>query len=351
MLTGCGKRSADTGPAEGLQGTLLQLQEGRFIPLPENQPLASVAERPWTVQERVSDLTILGERLYAGVNGRGIAEIVPSVDGKIDFNYFYDPLLFRYRTLTTLVAQKETLLCHLYFNKMLNVVGESELKLQGISLLRLTPSSGIFQFLTPPYQEQHPEWEAVGFVAETPRRLFLQWKYSDRNRTLFSYSLYDTVEATEQQIEELRYRQSYGFQDARSSADVKPLLSEARKRLDTPGIGTAYQLSIRFEDSPLPRRFEYHPDGFAGAEHIQLYSLCGAQRGESLLLLLPDGLLLESVQPSREIRRYRLQALPAGFAYRTLLVHGTYLIAGWEHSSFTDVGAAGIFFAHVPLIP
>ena len=351
MLAGCREKNPEAAAAEVLQGTLLQLRQGRFTPLPENQPPAAAELLPWTVQERVSDLTVLGERMYAGINGRGLAEVVLSADGESDFKYFYDPLLFRFRTLTTLVPEQETLLCHLYFNKMLNIVGESDLKLQGISLLRLAPASGIYQFLTPPFQEQHPEWEAVGFIAETPRRFFLQWKYSDHNRTLFSYSLYDPSEGKEEEIGELSYRQSYGFQNVRSSPVVEPALSEARKRLDTSGISTAYQLSIRFEDVPLPRRLEYHPDDFASAERIQLYSLAGSQRGERVLLLLPEGLLLESDPASSGIHRYRLPTLPAGYEYRLLLIHEAHLLASWEHSAFTVVGAAGIFFARFPVIP
>ena len=339
---------------QSISGTLYQLQDGRFTPLPEGQQPAATPLQPWTVQERVSDLTVLGERVYLGVNGRGIAEIDLQAGGELDFKYFYDPLIFRYRTLTTLISEGDTdgatLLCHLYFNRLLNVVNQTQLKLQGISLLRLNPYTGIYGFVTPPYQEGHPEWEAVGFVPLTPSDFFLQWKYSDRNRTLFSYSHFDLAAFQEEEIEALAYRKSYGFEDARQTEALRELLGEARRVLDAPGISTAYQLIISTVDQPLPRRYEYHPDDFTSAKQIRLYTLYGVKAGEGHLLLLPDGLLLGSTG-TRELRRLRLPTLPTDYVYTQLLLHGQNLVTGWEQTAFTEVGAAGIFFTDVPLIP
>jgi hypothetical protein len=342
-----------TEQAEIISGTLYQLQNGRFTALPTEGEPSATPLKPWTVQERVSDLIIMRERVYLGVNGHGVAQFIPDAD--VDFNYFYDPLIFRYRTLTTLIPERvpegDSLLCHLYFNKLLNIVGSTELKLQGISLLRLIPSSGIYAFLTPPYQEEHPEWEAVGFVPATPQEFYIQWKYSDRNRTLFSYSRFDLVGGREEEVEALAYRRSYGFADAKETSVLSVLLAEARRLLDAPGVSTAYQLHIRSEDRPLMQRYEYHPANFTRAEEIHLYTLSGVNRGDDYLLLLPDGLLLQGSSGSRQIRRLRLPPLPEDYVYTGLLLHGPYLLAGWEQTAFTDVGAAGIFFAAVAWIP
>ena len=350
-LGGCSRERPEPKPAETISGTLYQLQKGRFTPVPKVGQSWVTPLQPWTVQERVSDLVTLGESVYLGVNGHGIAQLILKTDGEPGFNYFYDPLIFRYRTLTTLIPERDFLLCHLYFNRLLNVVSQAELKLQGISLLRLIPSSGIYAFLTPPYQEEHPEWEAVGFVPVTPREFYLQWKYSDRNRTLFSYSRFDLADANEEEVGALAYRKSYGFEDARQASILGVMLEETRKHLDMPGISTAYQLHIRSEDRPVMRRYEYHPDDFASAEEIRLYTLSGFQREGSYLLLLPDGLLLQGSSGSRQIRRLRLPPLPEGCVYTDLLLHGTYLIAAWEQTAFVDVGAAGIFFTTIALIP
>lgn len=336
-----------------LGGVLYRLQKGRFTPIVTGLGTEATDFQPWTVQGRVSDLVSVEDRVYLGINGYGIAELTIGETGEPDFRYFYDSMIFRYRTLTTLIPEQDTLLCHLYFNKLLNVVGETKLKLQGISLLRLFPRTGVYEFITPPYQEAHPDWEAVGFIPLTTQEFFFQWKYSDRNRTLFSYSRFDLVDLEEQEVGELGFRRSYDFQDAedRASGPLKLLLTEARKILDKPGISTGYQLHIRTDGQSLIRRYEYHPDDFTSADEIRLVTLSGVRRAEYALLLLPRGLLLKASPGSRQIQRFRLTVLPDGYAYRDLLLHGQYLLASWEQPSFTEVGAAGFFLEKFPFFP
>jgi hypothetical protein len=351
-LTGCLPRAAESEPPETVAGTLYQLQRGRFTRIPDEQTPVRTPFDPWTVQGRISDLVSLRDRVYVGVNGCGIAELDFGGD-EPGFRYFYDAMIFRYRTLTTLIPERDSFLCHVYFNKLLNVVEETELKLQGISLLRFLPSTGGYQFLTPPYQEEHPDWEAVGFVPVAEREFCLQWKYSDQNRTLFAYSRFDLSSSEEKEIGELDYRKSYRFQDARQgdSEALSLLLREARARLDVPGASTAYHFHIRSAGEPLIRRYEYHPADFASAEEIHLFSLSAVQEAEHLLLLLPDGSLLHASSESRQIRHSLLPSLPEGFEYRELLLHGTRLVASWEQNAFTKVGSAGIFITEFRLIP
>ena len=353
LLAGCWDRSPEPETAAPLGGVLYQLHKGKFTPVATDQGTEATELQPWTVQGRVSDLVSVEDRVYLGINGYGIVELTIGESGESGFRYFYDSMIFRYRTLTTLIPEQNSLLCHLYFNKLLNVVDETELKLQGISLLRLFPRTDLYEFITPPYQETHPDWEAVGFVPLTTQEFFFQWKYSDLNRTLFSYSRFDLVDLEEQEIGELGFRRSYGFQDAegRASGPLKLLLAEARKLLDKPGTSTGYQLHIRTDGQSLIRRYEYHPDDFTSADDIRLVTLSGVRRAEHVLLVLPKGLLLKASPGSRQIQRFRLTVLPEGYAYRDLLIHGQYLLATWEQVSFTDVGAAGIFLEKLPFFP
>ena len=358
LLAGCWNRSPEPAPAAPLGGVLYQLQKGSFTPVVMDQGTEAIEFQPWTVQGRISDLVSVEDRVYVGINGYGIAELTigeTAVGETRDpvFRYFYDAMIFRYRTLSTLIPEQDSLLCHLYFNKLLNVVSETELKLQGISLLRLFPRTGVYEFITPPYQEAHPDWEAVGFVPLTTQEFFFQWKYSDPNRTLFSYSRFDLADLEEQEAGELGFRRSYGFQDIddRASGPLKLLLAEAQKLLDEPETSTGYQLHIRADGQSLIRRYEYHPDDFTSADKIRLVTLSGVRRAEYTLLLLPGGLLLKASPDSRQIQRFRLAVLPEGYAYRDLLLHGQYLLASWEQASFTEVGAAGIFLEKFPFFP
>jgi hypothetical protein len=354
-LSGCRPAQPEPESAEPISGSLYQIQQGRFTLLSDAGEIRETPFQPWTVQARVSDMTVLGPSVYLGINGHGIAQLTPGESARPEFRYFYDSLIFGYRTLTTLLPQDRpdgpALVCHIYFNKLLNVVAESELKLQGISLLRLDPSRGIYEFLTPPYQEEHPEWEAVGFVPVDPQEFFLEWKYSDRNRTLFSYSRFDLLHQAEEEVEAQSYRRSYGFHDIEESSALRVLLAEARRILDTPDSSTAYQLLIRSQDRSLVTRYEYHPDDFTRAEEIRLYSLSGVRSSEDLYLLLPDGSLLHGSPSSRKVRRLPLPPLPEGYVYRQLMLHDDTLLASWEQNAFTDVGAAGFFFAAPALIP
>ncbi len=360
LLCGCrnGAGEPEAAAAHGLGGSLYRLEQGRFAPVDSAQAIGSTHLEPWTVQGRVADLVTSNDAVYLGVNGYGIAEAFlesnsDSAPPQASFNYHYDEAIFRYRTLTTLIPEGDSLLCHVYFNGLLNVVGGGALELQGISLLRLFPQTGIYQFLTPPYQKQHPEWEAVGFVPETPGRFFFEWKYSDRQRTLFAHSHFSLNDLEETQIEKLAFRQSYGFRNIQEEGPpaLAALLGEARRLVDEPGYSTAYQLQVREEHTPLVRRFEYHPQGFTRAERIRLIALPAFKRGETYLLLVPQGLLLAAVEGSGRIHRFRLPSLPEDYVYCNLLLHGEHLLAGWEQTSFTDVGAAGIFVEKFSLFP
>jgi hypothetical protein len=360
LLGGCRNAAAEPEAAEarGLEGSLYRLERGRFAPVDRPEAIGSTGLEPWTVQGRVADLVASNEAVYLGVNGYGIAEALlesPN-DGalpQVRFRYHYDETIFRYRTLTTLIPEGESLLCHVYFNGLLNVVDAGALELRGISLLRFFPQNGSYQFLTPPYQKQHPEWEAVGFVPETPGSFFFEWKYSDRRRTLFAYSRFSLNDLEETEIEKLAFRQSYGFRDIKEEGPpgLAALLGEARRLLDEPGYSTAYQLRLREEHLPLVRRFEYHPPGFTRAERIRLITLPVFERREHYLLLLPQGLLLAAAEGSGRVHRFRLPSLPEDCVYCNLLLHGEYLLAGWEQTSFTDVGAAGIFVEKYSLFP
>lgn len=351
---GCGIRTAEQEEARPIAGRLYQLLQGRFSLIEEGSAIAPVPFQPWTVQSRVSDFSISEDRVYLGVNGHGIAELTFGEKSDPRFLYFYDSMIFGFRTITTLVPEDDGIVCHLYFNKLLNVKSDRDLKLQGISLLRLSPSKGIYEFLTPPFQEAHPEWEAVGFVPEEEDRFYLSWKYSDRNRVLFAYSKLDLNATREQEVDRLTFRESYNFRDLEregSPVSLRALFEEARQRLDSPDYHTAYHLNLRRENHSLIQRYEYHPEGFTRSEKIRLFTLPVFRAQNHTLLLLPEGILLAVEDDTPRIERYRLSPLPEKTFYRDFLLMGEYLLASWEQPAFTDVAAAGIFIEKMPFFP
>lgn len=340
-----------------LGGGLYQLRAGALVALAGPQEIQPVRRGPWTVQERVATLTALGDRAYAGVNGWGVAELTLRPGAPPEIRYLYDPLVFGHRTLTTLVPGDGDLLIHLYFNATLNVLTADELPLQGVSLMRLFPQTGELRLLTPPFQTVRPAWEAVGFVAQTPQRLFFEWKWSGLEETRFAYTVLSLQPGGpgEQSVDALAFRNSYGFRDLEREAPppLRQLVREARRRLDSREASTGYQVELRRTGAALPERYEYHPPGFARAEDIRLYSLGAVEREGRYALLLPGGLVLRTGARSGREQDSALQlpALPPGCRYGALAAVGGHLLAAWELSAFTEVGPAGVFLKNMPNFP
>jgi hypothetical protein len=363
FLLSCSARASQSAPHGGpetLRGGLYQLREGVLVALAGAEEIRPVRRLPWTVQERAAAAAAIGERIYLGVNGRGFAELDLGAGTPPGIRYFYDAPLFGHRTLTTLIPAGTDLLAHLYFNATLNVVGPEELLLRGVSLLRFQPQSGECRLLTPPFQRVRPDWEAVGFVPSSPRRMAFEWKWSGPEETRFAYTVlsFETEgKPQEMQSDVMSYRNSFGFRDAERDAaePLRRLLREARRTLDSPGASTAYQVELRREGSPLPERYEYHPPGYARAADIRLYSLSAVERGGRYALLLPDGLLLRAGARAGEttaaLPGLRLPTLPSGHRYGVLLLCAESLLATWEQPLFTEVGSAGIFLRRLADFP
>ena len=71
------------------------------------------------------------------------------------------------------------------------------------------------------------------------------------------------------------------------------------------------------------------------------------------LALLPGGRLLSApaggaASAGASSRFIDLPALPRGFRYTDIVKSGSFLVASWEESRFTDVGRAGILLLRLP---
>ncbi|MBA7698201.1 hypothetical protein ES703_106876 [subsurface metagenome] len=325
------------------------LREGGFEQRGDLSSLQHPLQRPWTVQERIADFVPLKDKIYLAVNGRGLASLKISAAGSPHFEYFYDPLIFKYRTITTLLAGNGSLICHLYFNKMLNITGQENLKLQGISLLRLFPEEGIYQFISLPFQREHPDWESVGFVPENEDRFFLEWKYSGSEESRFRYSLFSISNMSEQPIDRLTFRRAYGFRETgggNTPAALQSLFQTVIKRFSDQNLSTAFHFLLRSGDEPLLRRYAYQPEGFSEADNIRLFRIRIYKREGDYFLLTPDGYILKSGNRGEKLKSFQLPPLPENYHYFDLLIDNENFILSWEDASFTQVGAAGILIVN-----
>ena len=344
-LTGCGEKTLKPEP-----GSWFILQGGKFEKADLPPAPAAGAALPWTVQTRVADLAFLGDKLYLAVNGQGVASLELDPDTPL-FRYFYDPLIFSYRTISTLIPADDHLLCHLYFNKLLNTAREQALKIQGISLLKLFPAEGIYQFVSLPFQKQNPEWESVGFLPQSREVFFIEWKHADEQETRFCYTRFELPNNREEAIDRLSFRQGYRFQDIRSQdlpPPLKTLFQQAVKSLGQKGPPTAFQFLLRGSQQALASRYEYHPQGFISSADMRLFTLPVFQDGETYYLLFSTGRLLAVKGTNPRLFSLSLPRLPEGFLYRDLAVRRDTLLASWEESRFTAVAQAGLFLQKLP---
>lgn len=348
-----GGRAKTANPAIQ-SGFWFQLRDGRFEQLPGPGSSQPARLRPWTVQERVADLSELGGQLYLAVNGHGVAELTLGQDGFPHFQPFYDPLLFRNRTFTRILPYERSLLCHLYFNRLLNDTAAEKLALRGISLLELFPGDGIYRHRTPPFQRRNRDWECVGFAPTSPGEAILAWKYSDPQETRFAYTLLDLESGGETAAEQATYRAAlaYGPIDDSTDRGLKALAREAARRLGSSASVTGFQFVVRAESRGLQQRYQILPPEFDVATQITLLTLPVEHQDGCYTLLAPDGVLLWVREGTARVMAERLPPLPEGFVYSDLLISEHMLVAAWEEKVFTDVGTAGLFLWKDPeLLP
>ncbi len=303
---------------------------------------------PWTVQARIADLLPWRDRLCLAVNGYGIAALPPA--GPPRPEYLYDPLLFGHRTITRLLPRGEELLCHLYFNSLLNTTRAEDLKVQGISLLSLSLPDATFRPVPLPFQTAHPEWEAVGFLSDGDGRYLFEWKLSESRRTRFLYTAYDPLSGEESTVQRPEFLQAWrfrGIEDRDLPAALAALLRAARETLApaaaAPAAATAVQFTLRGDSGAEVSRYVWQPDGFSAAENTRLVEVPLIRTAGVFHALLPDGTLLSTRRSGTAIQRLRLPALPDGYRYAGFLLHGTRLLAAWEERRFFEVGEAGVF--------
>lgn len=329
-LAGCARPPRAAAPAQEPNARFYQLDSGIFDRVAGPAELGRRPPRPWTVQERVADLSFLGGTLWLAVNGHGIAAVVPGEPPS--FAARYDDWLFPQRTITTLIARDGRLLCHLYFNATLNTVPRSALKADGISFLAFDPGIDDFAVLLPPFQRANPSWEAVGAAPTADGAFLVEWKLSG-DETIFAWTRFAPATKTETPSTREAYQQALGW----DPADAAGLPSGVRALFDACGerlAGTSVLFVTRDRAGGAKRAYR----SGAGESFVTVPVFLEGASGSALL---PDGTIVE-VRADGTIATLALPRLPAGHRYTDLARSDGYLLVPWEEVRFPDVGAAGI---------
>jgi len=335
FLAGCSGREAR--PAD--HGTAwFQLHAGELQPAADPAAATPVARRPWTVQSRVADFAFLGGTLYCAINGSGLASLERDFSGAPRFTYHADPPIFGHRTITTLIPRQGSLAAHVYFNALLNDARQQDLAIAGISLVSYVPRQTDYTFLIPPFQKTNPDWEAVGFAAESENSFDFEWKYTDASETRFAYTRYHADTNAEETVDRSTFLAALGV-PAIEGPDVPSTLAAffSTCLADMPSLapGASVQFSLRSKESPVKRSYRSRKDSESAVD-VPLFEEEG-----KLFALLPDGRVLVA-EPASPPQERPLPQLPPGFRYTDFAKWGQSLVVSWEEVSFTDVGRAGL---------
>jgi len=351
-------RVRESGTEKTIPYLWFQLQNGKFESIKGPKDINHVNLLPWTVQEYVADSIVFDSAFYLAVNGHGIASL--SLKGIRngnfpEFRYFYDPLIFRYKTITLLFPYRDSIACHLYFNEMLNVVDSRDLKIQGISLVRLVPRYENYRFIIIPFQKENPEWESVGFIEETSNVFHIEWKYSGSSSTRFRYSRLDTSTMKEEGETREEYIASYRFKniDEIEDSSLKKLITTIKNNLVKVNEKSVIHFTVRDTGGYKTERYVYGNDRDIAKKDYTLQEIKiisdSPEKNISMALSKDpqrDGKQRPAIYISRKgekrPEKMLLPPLPEDFQYTGFNFFDDRIIVFWEERNFMDTGASGM---------
>ena len=293
---------------------------------------------PWTVQQRVTDIAQLDGEIFLGLNGFGLVQMEL---GELPvFRYFHRPDIFRNRTITRLVPLKSAILCHYYFNTVLNTVDRPSPVEQTANLLLIDPfgESQRAKLLSPPSQSGSSRWELISLIPDELDGTFnLEWKASGAQSTDFRYSSYDIQTNRERIISRAEFRQAYGSVVSEEPPEFAELVHAIRAvQPDRKSL----QLAVRSSSSPSITRFYLTHANSSKPEPSQSVLVRVYRDNGVSHALLEDGTVIRLGSGDSEL--IELPQLEESFMYTDLFVNNDTLILPWEEVDFTHVGQAGL---------
>jgi len=338
--TGAGRAGAGRPPAPDPNARAFQLADGIFDRVDGPASFVRRVARPWTVQERIADMAFLGDTLWLAVNGHGLASVTGGDPPA--FAARYDDWLFPHRTVTTLVPRGGSLVCHLYFNAVLNTTPRERLPADGISFIAFDPGIDDYVVLLPPFQRRNPAWEAVGAAPLADGEFLVEWKLA-ADETSFAWTRFAPASRTEAPSTREAYQQALAYapvDGASLSRGVRLLFDACLAELAAAGVRPGDAVSVIFSVRERGGTMKHGFRAGTGDAFVTVPVFLEPAAGRALL---PNGTVV-SIGVDGARTAIRLPALPAGFRYTDLAATGEHLVAPWEEVRFTDVGAAGVLF-------
>lgn len=346
-LAGCGRPGAGREGGSGAvdpSARFFQLDAGIFDRIAGPSAIVRRSPQPWTVQERIADLAFLDDTLWLAVNGHGLAAVTPG--DPPSFAARYDDWLFPHRTITTLAPREGRLLCHLYYNAMLNTVARGSLKAEGVSFLSFDTGLDDYILLLPPFQRANPGWEAVGAAQLENGEFLVEWKLA-LDETSFSWTRFAPATSAEGPSTREAYQAALAYapvDGAPASRGVRLLFDACLAELAAAGVRPGDAVSVIFvvHERGVARKRTFRSGSGDAFVTVPVFLEPDAGRA-----LLPNGRVV-SLGVDGAGTALDLPELPPGYRYTDLARSGEHLVVPWEEVRFTDVGAAGVLFYRLP---
>ena len=315
------------------------LNEGEFIQTENLKHIANTAYLPWTVQQRISDFSCFKGNIFAAINGYGIAQI--NFTNNIPFTYDYYKKLFTNKTITGIFPLGDSLLCHYYFNSILNIAEKTNFYKPECNFLKYFINNSGYQIDLLPlgYQDLNPGWEIVSILPADETTYYLEWKYSDTEITKFRYSLFDFTTYKENEIAGQEYKAAYSFKNI-NSYDMDDNLKYVFNLVVRNTRKENIFFYLKTDYSPYIKRYKYNEnDNLSDINYAWIYV-----NNDSYYVLLWDEKILQikCSENGYDESKIILPELPENFNYTNFIVNSPDIALAWENIDFINVGSAGI---------
>jgi len=334
------------------------LSKENLLQVADSSHLRSGSLLPWTVQERITDISILNDKLCFSVNGYGILLCKSINKDPVIFTTLYNHDYFTYKTITTILPvnnekleisnenSKEYILCHLYFNSMAFPFKLDTNLFNNANLIKLIPDNNelLIEELYPILPEETPEWEIIRFLPATENKYHLEWKNSQKAYSEFRYSWYSVKEKTEIAENWEEFLEAYNFKpytDEKNPASLKILCKKMINESSRDEAATTYHFLIKDKYTHLTSRYIKESSVPCTDESFEIVTVKMFEDGINFYALWKSGSLYVIPKGDTEVRKINIPALPDGFTFTNFIIHENTLLLTWEESEFLNVGTAG----------
>jgi hypothetical protein len=335
LLINCSNSNNDSNNIEITQTEPLNwffLENGDFIRFNDFSEINRNKMLPWTVQERVSDFMFFNNSIIAGVNSCGISIIRCNED--IEFEYLYNKDVYQYNTITKLYPVNNSVVCHFYFNSILNING----------INKENPANTLQYFnseseepVSVSFKQNNPEWEIISMIPSGNNCFYLEWKLENDTNVRFRYSEIAFNTNTEKLINRDTYRSKFNFTDYRNSINDYNTVCIMDLILNTADIAGNVHFMMESSDTPFLMRYSRNVNAENEFEEIKLY-----KSGKTYYAYLRERNKVIAATDENVTFEYCLPELPSGYNYVEFSVLNDFMVLSWEEIDFFNVGSSGI---------